>query len=61
MPLQETVQLVAWREGGRRCELWTIDGVAFLRLYDDDVLIREEPLQRERALEQADDLRRFSA
>jgi hypothetical protein len=35
-------QLVFWRDGTRRCELWMSSGVPELRLFADNVLFYKE-------------------
>ena len=35
---------VVWRDHGRRCELWMVNGNGCLRLFDDEILVTEEPL-----------------
>ena len=39
-------QCVIWREGSRRCELWTVNGEGRLRVYDGDTLTLDEPCVR---------------
>ena len=35
-------ELVIWRDGVRRCELWTIDGREWLRVFEGDSVMFEE-------------------
>ena len=37
-----STEVVVWREGSRRCELWIVAGAAHLRIYDGDSLKYEE-------------------
>ena len=50
-------ELVAWRDGSRRCELWNVGGTAFLRLYQADTLLWQEPAEPARAYYRAQELR----
>lgn len=54
-------ELVVWRDGSCRSELWMIDGKAFLRLYETDTLVLQEPAERGRAYYRAQELRRLAA
>ena len=40
----EQRESVLWCEQERRCELWVIKGSRYLRLFDGETLITEEPL-----------------
>jgi len=35
---------VLWCDRNRRCELWTVDGDRYLRLFEGDALLTEEPV-----------------
>ena len=37
-------EAVLWSEGSRRCELWTVNGTAQLRVLDGAALIHQEPV-----------------
>jgi hypothetical protein len=36
-------ECVVWRDGDRRCELWMVNGIGHLRLFDGEVLLVDEP------------------
>jgi len=38
-------ECVIWRDGSRRCELWSVLGGTRLRVYDSDDLLLEEPFE----------------
>lgn len=38
-------EVVMWREGEHRCELWNTDNVMELRVYVSDVLTYREPVR----------------
>ncbi len=40
----ERRERVVWCEQGRTCELWIVKGNGWLRLFDGETLITEEPL-----------------
>ena len=42
---QEPNQIVMWREGAHRCELWHTDVGTELRVYASDVLTYREPVR----------------
>jgi hypothetical protein len=56
--MDSSAEIVVWRDGARRCELWVISGVAHLRVYDGDDLKCEEAVQQN-ASARAEDLRSF--
>ena len=35
-------EAILWREGSRRCELWTVDGIGILKVFDGEALIYQE-------------------
>jgi len=37
-------EIIAWREGDRRCELWAVKGKGELRIFDGATLIHRESL-----------------
>jgi hypothetical protein len=50
-------QLVFWREGERRCELWMSAGSPELRIYVGDMLLYKEHAPLESLYERAEQLR----
>ena len=42
-PLKPTRECVIWRDGARRCELWLLGGVEYLRVYDAGRLLTQQP------------------
>jgi len=40
----ERRERVVWRDLGRTCELWIVNGNGCLRLFDGETLVTEEPL-----------------
>ena len=57
--MDSSAEIVVWRDGARRCELWVVSGVAHLRVYDGDDLKYEEPAPHQNASARAEDLRSF--
>ena len=49
-------EFVVWRSDTQRCELWTIRGDGYLRVYSGDTIIHEERV-RDRPVQQAGELR----
>ena len=37
-------EIIAWHQGTRRCELWTISGKGELRIFDETTLIHRDLL-----------------
>ena len=50
-------QLVFWRQGDRRCELWMKGGIPELRIYIGDVLLHKEIAPLESLYDRAERLR----
>jgi hypothetical protein len=50
-------ELVMWRDGSRRCELWMSSGVPELRLFADNVVVYKERAPIESLYERAEQLR----
>jgi hypothetical protein len=50
-------QLVFWRDGERRCELWMKQGAPELRIYIGDTLCHKEHAPLEALYERAEQLR----
>ncbi len=42
-PLKPQCECVIWRDGARRCELWLLGGVEYLRVYDAARLLTQQP------------------
>ena len=41
---EERCECVVWRDQERRCELWRVQGTDWLRLFDGEVLVTDEPV-----------------
>ena len=50
-------QLVFWREGEHRCELWMATGIPELRIYVEDKLLYKEHAPLEALYDRAEQLR----
>jgi hypothetical protein len=56
-PPSSWLELVMWREGSRRCELWMSSGVPELRLFTGTMLVYTERAPIESLCERAEQLR----
>jgi hypothetical protein len=54
-------ELIMWRDGPRRCELWMSSGVPELRLFTDNTLLYKERAPIESLYERAEQLRGLRA
>ena len=54
-------ELIMWREGARRCELWMCSGVAELRLFSGTTLLYKERAPIDSLYERAEQLRMLRA
>jgi hypothetical protein len=54
-------ELVMWRDGARRCELWMSSGVPELRLFAGNTLLYKERAPIESLYERAEQLRGLRA
>jgi hypothetical protein len=54
-------ELILWRDGSRRCELWMSSGVPELRLFTDNTLLYKERAPIESLYERAEQLRGLRA
>jgi hypothetical protein len=50
-------QLVFWKQGDRRCEMWMKGGIPELRIYVGDVLLYKEVTSLEALYDRAEQLR----
>lgn len=56
-PIKPRCECVMWRQDSRRCELWLLGGVAYLRVYDGTLLVLQEPAPAGLAYARAQELR----
>jgi len=50
-------ECVIWRDGERRCELWSVGGVGRLRVFDGSDLLHDEPMLKGYGYSRAEALR----
>ena len=50
-------EIIAWHQGTRRCELWTVSGKGELRIFDEATLIHRELLTDGKGYRVAETLR----
>lgn len=60
-PPSSQPELVMWRDGSRRCELWMLSGVPELRLFIGNMLVYKERAPIESLYERSEQLRGLRA